>query len=134
MKTTRRNRNTWVSFVLKFLAYTAFIACPVSAVLFKFPLWKEEGGIFATLGVGTLLIGIIVLWTIRNFLADWVQRNLGGFAWSQSRFWVGGTVILLILNTIGSIVADLLTIWLAGCVGLLIGTVLLTIEKKVNKK
>lgn len=124
----------WSARILKLLAYISFVAFPIWAVTEKFPLWVEKSGVAASLGVGGLLIGIILAWTLRNALAAWLQRVLGGFAWSQSKFWCGGTVILLILNAVGEVVADLLVVWIFGCIGMAVGTVLLLIANKLDKE
>ena len=126
------SKATWIYRSLLVLAYVCYIAFPCYAVLTKYPFWKEEGGIFASLGIGAMLIGIIVAWTLRNALSVWVEKFMGKFVWSQSKFWIGGTIILLVLNTIGNIISDLLVIWIWGCVGMGVGMVLTIIAKKVK--
>lgn len=123
----------WTARCLRLLAYVSFLAFPVWAVLDKFPLWVDKSGAAAAIGAGGVLIGIILAWTLRNALAAWLQKLLGGFAWSQSKFWCGGTVILLILNAVGGIVADLLVVWIAGCIGMAVGTALLLIAGRLAR-
>lgn len=131
-KTRREKSRKWAARGMHIGAYATFILCPISAVVAKFPLWKEQGGLMASLGVGSLVISVIVAFTLRNFFADWIRRRFGGFAWDQSKFWIGGTIVLLVLNMIGNIISDLLTVWLAGTCGMLVGTILLVLEKKVK--
>ena len=123
----------WSARGLRLLAYASFIIFPVGAVLEKFPVWVDKIGVGASLGFGGLLIGIILAWTLRNALGAWLQKLLGGFVWSQSKFWCGGTVILLILNAVGEIVADILVVWIAGCIGMAVGTVLLLIAGRLAR-
>ena len=135
MRTTGRKRcRKWATKGLHVGAYATFILCPVSAVIAKFPLWKEQGGLMASLGTGTLVIGVIVAFTLRNLLSEWIKERFGGFAWSQSQFWIGGTIVLMILNTIAGVISDLLTVWLAGTCGLLAGALMLQLEKKLEGK
>lgn len=123
----------WIYRSLLVLAYVSYVFFPIYAVLQKYPFWKEEGGVFASLGIGAMLIGIILAWTARNALSVWVEKYLGKFVWSQSKFWVGGTIILLVLNTVGNIVSDLLTIWIWGCIGMGLGMILTMIAKYLKK-
>ena len=126
------SKRRWIARGLKVLAFTVNILFPAWAVMDKFPVWKEERGLLASLGVGALIIGVIVAWTARNALAAWVKRMLGDFAYAQSAFWLGGVVILLILNAVAGLVADLLTVWIAGTAGMLAGTAILWAAKRVS--
>ena len=118
---------------LKVFAYISYMAFPIYAIAGKFPMWREEGGIFASLGVGAMLIGVILAWTLRNALSAWTERVFGKFVWSQTKFWIGGTLILLVLNAIGNIISDLLTVWIWGCVGMGVGMLLSMIAKMLER-
>lgn len=119
---TEKAKKTLTRTLLKAGGIAASIGLPAWAILEKFPVWKAEQGTGKTIGIGAVMVLFVLLVTFRKTVWTFVQEKTGLKSAPPLMMWAVLFCVFLGLQSLIGILADLITICLAGIVGCAIGT------------
>lgn len=131
---TSRTKSKAASVVLNILSFAFMLALPFWAITEKFPIWKEEGGIFSALGGGVIIMAVIAFFTFKKYIVAFATEKLGAISAGTSLLvlWSGLSAVCVALAKSATLLDDLTTIFVWSAVGAAVGVVLQLIAKYIK--
>lgn len=130
---SERKRKT-LFWLYRLLGILIACACPIVAVVEKFPIWVEEHGTGHTVSVGVILIAITLLIVFRNTVFEFLKDHFNLKHAPGLKLWIVIMVIAYIFVFIGEFMRDLTTVCWMGLIGAVVGTFLTFLSGKYASK
>jgi hypothetical protein len=120
--------------LFKFAGILISCVLPIWAICEKFPLWTEEHGTGASIGIGAILILVVVLIIFKRTVFYFIRDHFDLKHAPPLTVWIVMIVLSYLLVYLGAIMKDMTTVFWMGFVGCCIGTALTYVSERFNPK
>ena len=131
MTEQKRKRLYWL---FKILSIVVSCALPIWAICEKFPIWVNDHGVYHSIGLGTILIGIVLIIIFRKTVFDFITKHFNLENAPPLAIWLVMLVVSYVLVYIGEVMRDMTTVFWMGFIGCSIGTLLTYISGRFAAK